>query len=116
MQIFLKDTNYGTSASMIPLIVFSITFFYVVTYNANRAGKIKDDITDEIMVSSWEDVIKTRDKMLGNYEGLEELEGQLADAIAKMEAGETTYKVGGGGNAVKINPKESPSKNKNDES
>jgi hypothetical protein len=45
MQIFITDTNYGTAASMIPLTVFSITFFYVVTYNANRAGKIKDDIT-----------------------------------------------------------------------
>lgn len=46
MQIFIVDTNYGTSTSMIPLLVFSLTFFYVVTYNANRAGRIKDDITE----------------------------------------------------------------------
>ena len=46
MQIFIADTNYGTSASMIPLTAFSITFFYVVTYNTNRAGKIKDDISE----------------------------------------------------------------------
>lgn len=39
---------------MIPLIVFSLTFFYVVTYNANRAGRIRADITNEILESSWE--------------------------------------------------------------
>jgi hypothetical protein len=54
MQIFIKDTNYGTATSMIPLIVFSLTFFYVVTYNANRAGRIRADITNEILESSWE--------------------------------------------------------------
>lgn len=49
MQIFIVDTNYGVSASMIPLTVFSISFFYVVTHNGNRAGKIKDDITEQII-------------------------------------------------------------------
>lgn len=41
MQIFIFDTNYGTAASMIPFIIFALTFFYIVTYNLNRAGKIK---------------------------------------------------------------------------
>lgn len=45
MKIFIIDTNYGTSAAMIPLTVFSVTFFYVVTHNSHRAGKIKEDIT-----------------------------------------------------------------------
>jgi len=46
MQIFIADTNYGTATSMIPLIVFSMTFIYTVSYNLYRAGKIKSDITD----------------------------------------------------------------------
>lgn len=46
MQIFMVDSNYGTSASMIPLIFFSLTFFYFVTYNLNLAGKIKESITE----------------------------------------------------------------------
>jgi|JI10StandDraft_1071094.scaffolds.fasta_scaffold117241_4 hypothetical protein len=44
MQIFISDTNYGTATSMIPLLVFSLSLFYVVTYNAYRAGKVSTEI------------------------------------------------------------------------
>lgn len=53
MQIFMADTNYGTSTSMIPLIVFAMTFIEILTYNLYRAGKIKGDITEELLNSSW---------------------------------------------------------------
>jgi hypothetical protein len=46
MQIFIADTNYGTATSMIPLLIFTMTFIYIVTYNLYRAGKIKADIND----------------------------------------------------------------------
>lgn len=46
MQIFMSDTNYGVSVSMIPLIIFALTFIEILTYNLYRAGKIKADITD----------------------------------------------------------------------
>lgn len=53
MQIFMKDTMYGTSTSMIPFIVFSCTFIDITTYNLYRAGKVKADITEDILTKSW---------------------------------------------------------------
>lgn len=67
MQIFMSDTNYGVSVSMIPLIIFALTFIEILTYNLYRAGKIKADITDQLLESSWEQVQKTRERSLGNF-------------------------------------------------
>jgi len=49
MMIFLVDSDVGVAASQIFLVVFYLTFIYFTTYNLHRAGRIKNEITHEIM-------------------------------------------------------------------
>lgn len=49
LMIFLVDSDVGVSASQIFLIVFYLTFIYFTTYNLYRAGRIKKEITHELM-------------------------------------------------------------------
>lgn len=77
LMIFLIDSNVGVSASQIFLIAFYLTFIYFTTYNLHRAGRIKNEITKEIMEKSWEEVMSIKEKSLGNFLDYEEIERQL---------------------------------------
>ena len=49
LMIFLVDSDVGVSASQIFLIVCYLTFIYFTTFNLHRAGRIKDEITKDIL-------------------------------------------------------------------
>lgn len=74
MAIFIRDPNYSVAAAQIFLIVTFLTFIYFTTYNLYRAAKIEKDITPEILDKSWDEVLEAREKSVGNFLDLNELE------------------------------------------
>ena len=77
MQIFISDANLGVSAQQLFLIAFFLTFIYFVTYNVYRSGRVKKDITANIMMQSWKDVKLFKEETIGECLDIEEIEGIL---------------------------------------
>ena len=67
LMIFLVDSDIGVSVQQIFLIAFYLTFIYFTTYNLHRAGRIKGQITKDIMEKSWNEVMSIKEKSLGSF-------------------------------------------------
>lgn len=67
MEVFIVDINIGLATQQIFFIAFFLTFVYFVTYNVYRSGRVKKEITDNLMHDAWEQLLKERENTIGSF-------------------------------------------------
>lgn len=53
MEVFIADVNVGLATQQIFFVAFFLTFIYFVTYNVYRSGRVKKEITPNLMHDAW---------------------------------------------------------------
>ncbi len=74
MMIFIRDTNIGLATSCIFLVILFLTFIYFITYNTYKAGKIKKQLTNFIIETSWKEILELKNNGLFTQVKLRDLQ------------------------------------------
>lgn len=53
VQVFVSPSNVGVSLSCIFELFMFMTAMYLLTYNTYQAGVVKEQITRDVVVESW---------------------------------------------------------------
>jgi hypothetical protein len=87
MEVFIVDINIGLATQQIFFIAFFLTFVYFVTYNVYRSGRVKKEITDNLMHDAWEQLLKERENTIGSFLDIYEIESALEELYRKRDEG-----------------------------